>query len=59
MILKRNRKVYNQLNIKHQPENKLLTTLYDKDRYIVNISTLKQALNHGLLLKKVHRTIEF
>lgn len=59
MILKRNRKVYNQLNIKHQPENKLLTTLYDKDRYIVNISTLKQALNHGLLLKKVHRAIEF
>lgn len=58
-IKKKHRKVYNQLNIKHQPENKLLTTLYDKDRYIVNISTLKQALNHGLLLKKVHRAIEF
>lgn len=58
-IKKKHRKVYNQLNIKHQPENKLLATLYDKDRYILNISTLKQALDHGLLLKKAHRVIEF
>ena len=27
--------------------------------YVDNISSLKQALNHGLILKKVHRVIKF
>ena len=27
--------------------------------YIVHIRSLKQALNHGLILKKVHRVIQF
>ena len=27
--------------------------------YIVHIRSLKQALNHGLKLKKVHRVIQF
>ena len=27
--------------------------------YIVHIRSLKQALNHGLILKKVHRAIQF
>ena len=39
--------------------HKLVTTLDDKERYIVYISALKQALDHGLKLKKVHRVIEF
>ena len=39
--------------------NKLVTTLEDKEKYVVHISTLKQALNHGLKLKKVHRVITF
>ena len=30
-----------------------------KNIYIVGISTLKQALDHGLILTKVHRVIEF
>ena len=30
-----------------------------KKKYIVHIKSLKQALNHGLKLKKVHRIIEF
>ena len=38
---------------------KLFTTLEDKERYVVHISALKQALNHGLKLKKVHRVITF
>ena len=38
---------------------KLVTTLYDKKYYVVHISALKQALNHGLKFKKVHRVIEF
>ena len=34
--------------------NKLLCNLYDKNNYVVHISSLKQALNHGLIFKKVH-----
>ena len=38
---------------------KLVCNLYDKKKYIVHINSLKQALNHGLKLKKIHRVIEF
>ena len=38
---------------------KLASNLYDKNKYVVHISSLKQALNHGLILKKVHRVIQF
>ena len=40
-------------------KDKLLTTLKDKQNYIVSISTLKQALDHGLSSQKVHRVISF
>ena len=33
--------------------------LHNKKKYVVHIRSLKQALNHGLKLKKVHRIIEF
>ena len=36
-----------------------LVNLYDKKEYVLHIRTLKQALNHGLVLKKVHRVIKF
>ena len=39
--------------------SKLVCTLYDKENYVVHIRALKQALNHRLILKKVHRVIEF
>ena len=38
---------------------KLVCNLNDKKNYIVHINVLKQALDHGLKLKKVHRVIEF
>ena len=38
---------------------KLVCNLYDKKNYIVHINVLKQALDHGLKFKKVHRIIEF
>ena len=38
---------------------KLVCNLRDKKKYVVHIIILKQALNHGLKLKKVHRVIEF
>ena len=40
--------------------NKLVCNLFNKKRkYITHTNTLKQALNHGLKLKKIHRIIEF
>ena len=38
---------------------KLVCNLHDKKKYVVHIKSLKQALNHGLKLKRVHRIIEF
>ena len=38
---------------------KLVCNLFNKKKYVSHINTLKQALNHGLKLKKNHRIIEF
>ena len=38
---------------------KLVCNLCNKKKYVVHIKSLKQALNHGLKLKKVHKIIEF
>ena len=38
---------------------KLACNLYDKKTYVVHIRSLKQALNHGLILKKVHKVTQF
>ena len=37
----------------------LVSNLYSKKKYVAHINTLKQALNHGLKLKKIHRVIKF
>ena len=34
---------------------KLVCDLHNKKKYVVHIKSLKQALNHGLKLKRVHR----
>ena len=39
--------------------NKILWNLYDKINYVAHIRTLKQALNHELIFKKVHKVIQF
>ena len=38
---------------------KLACNLLNKKKYVVHINSLKQALYHGLKLKKIHRVIEF
>ena len=38
---------------------KLFCDTNDKEKYVVHIRPLKQALNHGLKLKEVHRVIQF
>ena len=45
--------------VKIDKTQKLVCNLRDKKKYVLHISILKQALNHGLKLKKVHRAIEF
>ena len=38
---------------------KLVCTLRNENKYVVHMKSLKQALNHGLKLEKIHRIIEF
>ena len=38
---------------------KLVCSIEDKEKYVIHIRALKQALNNGLKLKKVHRIIKF
>ena len=38
---------------------KLICNVQDKEKYVVHIRDLKQALNHGLELKRVRRVIRF
>ena len=45
--------------MKIEKVEKLVTNLRDKTRYVLCIRNLKQSLNHGLALKRVHRVIKF
>ena len=38
---------------------KLVCNLYDKKDYVDHIRSLKQALNHGLKIKKIHKVLKF
>ena len=53
-------------NLPHLPERKkiekvekLVCSIEDKEKYVARIRILKQALNHGLILKRVRRVIPF
>ena len=45
--------------MKIEKVEKLVANLHDKTEYVIHIRNLKQALNHRLVLKKVHRVIKF
>ena len=38
---------------------KVICSIEDKEKYVIHIRALKQALNHGLKLKEVYRIIQF
>ena len=44
---------------KLEKAEKLVTNFHDKTEYVIHIRNLKQALNHGLVLKNVSRVIKF
>ena len=39
--------------------NKFPPNLYYKCKYVIHIKALKQAIDHGLVLEKIHKAIEF
>ena len=45
--------------MKIEKVEKLVTNLHDKTEYVIHIRNLKQALNHGLVLRKLYRIIRF
>ena len=45
--------------MKIEKVEQLVADLQDKTEYVIHIRNLKQALNRGLVLKKVHQVIEF
>ena len=61
---KKLRELHNDLEflperMKIEKIEKLVTNLHEKTEYAIHIRNLKQALNHGLILKKVHTVIKF
>ena len=45
--------------LKIEGVGKLAANLHDKSEYVIDIRNLKQALNHGLVFKIVHKVIKF
>ena len=45
--------------MKIEKVEKIVANLHDKTEYDIHIRNLKQALNHGLVLKKVHSVFKF
>ena len=45
--------------MKIEKVEKLIANLHDKTEHVIHMRNLKQALNHGLGLKKVHKVIKF
>ena len=45
--------------MKINKSTKLTCTIQNKKNYVIHVRALKEALNHGLKLTKVHRIIQF
>ena len=44
--------------MKIEKVEKIIPNLYDKTEYVLHIRNSKKALNHGLVLEKIHRVIK-
>ena len=49
----------NKLNVKGQPHKKLMPNLHKKEKYVIHYINLKQCLQLGMKLTRIHRGIEF
>ena len=58
LVLLKNYHFY-QRQKKLEKLEKLVCSIEDKEKYVIHIRALKQALNHGLILKDVYRIIRF
>ena len=57
-------KLHNDLPFLHEKLNiekveKLVANIHNKTEYVIHIRNLKEALNHRLVLRKVHKVIRF
>ena len=53
------RHLMEELNIKGRPQAKLMSTLYDKKKYVIHYINLKLYLRLGMRLVHVHRVVQF
>ena len=64
MIIRKNFNLHKDLPFlperkKANKVEKRICSIEGKEKYVMDIRVLKQALNHGLVLRKVHRVIQF
>ena len=52
-------KIYHFYLKKVNKVEKPICSIKNKEKYVIHTRALKQALNHGLVLRKVHRVIQF
>ena len=45
--------------MKIEKVEKLVANLQDKTEYVIHIRNLKQVLDHGFVMKEVHKVIKF
>ena len=45
--------------MKIQKVEKPVANFHDKTEYVINLQNLKQTLNYGIVLRKVHKLIKF
>ena len=50
---------FSQKKTKIDKVKKVVSNLHDKTKYFIHKKKLKEALNHGLIFKKVYRVIIF